>query len=452
MGNIAELSHRTGWPDFSVFRPHPSAATLSAWLRQSQALTDTLFSVIDGARLEVPTIPIVNPPLWEIGHIGWFQEFWIHRRGLFEAPSMIPGADTLYDSSRVHHDTRWSLDLPDLDATRRYGKSVLERSLEMLDRGPLTDELAYFAQLAILHQDMHNEAFCTMWQTLGYPLPLPASRPAARGAEEGTDADRGDIEIPSRRLVLGAAAGSGFVFDNEKWGHEVELPGFAIARHTVTNAEFRAFVEDGGYRRRELWSDAGRLMLDELALAAPRYGRRDGDTWHVRRFDRQTALDSSEPVMHVSCHEAEAWCRWAGRRLPTEAEWECAASTGPDRTAKSRYPWGDTCERPIEELARLHACFGAPAAAGGFPNGASGWGARQMLGNVWEWTASRFAPYPGFSADPYQEYSAPWFVDDHRVLRGGSFATPLRLIRNTWRNFYLPHRADVFCGFRTCAA
>ena len=157
-------------------------------------------------------------------------------------------------------------------------------------------------------------------------------------------------------------------------------------------------------------------------------------------------------MLHVSFHEAEAYCRWAGRRLPTEAEWECAASTGPDRTGKSRYPWGDTCEQPIEKLARLDARFGAPAAAGAFPNGASAWGARQMLGNVWEWTASRFAPYPGFSADPYKEYSAPWFVDDHRVLRGGSFATPLRLIRNTWRNFYMPHRADVFCGFRTCAA
>ena len=322
----------------------------------------------------------------------------------------------------------------------------------MLDRGPLTDELAYFAQLSILHQDMHNEAFCIMWQTLGYPMPLPAARPAARGAEEGTGADRGDIEIPLRRLVLGAASGSGFVFDNEKWGHTIDLPGFAIARSAVTNAEFREFVEAGGYRRRELWSDAGRLMLDDIGLDAPRYWRRDGDTWHVRRFDRETALDPSEPVMHVSCHEAEAYCRWAGRRLPTEAEWECAASTGPDRTAKSRYPWGDTCERPIEELARLDARFGAPAAAGDFPNGASAWGARQMLGNVWEWTASRFAPYPGFLADPYREYSAPWFVDDHRVLRGGSFATPLRLIRNTWRNFYMPHRADVFCGFRTCAA
>ena len=452
MGNIAEAAHRAGWPDFSVFRPHPPAATLAQWLRETQALTDRLFAGIDARA--VPKIRIVNPPLWEIGHVGWFQEFWVHRRGSFDAPSMIPGADALYDSSRVHHDTRWSLDLPDLDSTRRYVTRILERSLEMLDRGPLTDEFAYFTQLSILHQDMHNEAFCYMWHTLGYPAPLPVPNSVPRGAHGGTDSvsHKGDIVIPAGRLVLGAAPAGGFVFDNEKWEHEVELPGFAIARHAVTNAEFRAFVEDGGYRRTGFWSDAGRAMLDETPLAAPRYWRRDGDTWLVRRFDRELALDPLEPVMHVSFHEAEAYCRWAGRRLPTEAEWECAAATGPDATVKRRYPWGDAAERPVEALARLDARCAGPAHACAFPAGRSGWGACQMLGNVWEWTSSRFAPYPGFSADPYKEYSAPWFADDHRVLRGGSFATPLRLIRNTWRNFYMPHRADVFCGFRTCAA
>lgn len=449
MANIAETSHRAGWPDFSAFRPHPPAAALSAWLRETQALTDRLFSVIGAAGLAVPKIRIVNPPLWELGHVGWFQEFWIHRRGSFDVPSIIRGADKLYDSSRVHHDTRWSLDLPDLDATRRYGKSIQERSLEMLDRGPITDELAYFTQLAILHQDMHNEAFCYMWQTLGYPSPLPLSQ--TDSCRERENSHSGDIEIPPRKMLLGAPATSGFIFDNEKWAHEVELPGFTIARCAVSNAEFRAFVEDGGYRRGEFWSSAGRLMLDETSLAAPRYWRREGDSWLVKRFDREMALDPAEPVLHVSFHEAEAYCRWAGRRLPTEAEWECAAATDPDGAMKRRYPWSDELNQPVEALARLDARCASPAPVDAFPAGRSGWGACQMIGNVWEWTSSRFTPYPGFSADPYREYSAPWFVDDHRVLRGGSFATPHRLIRNTWRNFYPPHRADVFCGFRTCA-
>lgn len=455
MANIPDAPHRAAWPDFSQFRPHPSGATLAAWLRETQALTDTLFSVIDETRLDVPSIAIVNPPLWELGHVAWFQEFWIHRRGSFAASSMIPGADRLYDSARVPHDTRWSLDLPDLDATRAYGKAILERSLEVLARGPLTDELAYLTQLSILHQDMHNEAFCYMWQTLGYPMPLPAPPAAAGGSDAVADRGAGDIEIPSCSLTLGAEPESGFVFDNEKWAHEVELPGFAIARRTVSNSEFQAFVDDGGYGRREFWSDAGRRMLADLALAAPRYWRRDGDgwcRWCVKRFDRVIALDPREPVMHVSFHEAQAYCNWAGRRLPSEAEWECAAATGPDDATKRRYPWGDAAKQPVATLARLDARFAGPAATGDFPDGRSGWGALQMLGNVWEWTSSRFAPYPGFSADPYREYSAPWFETDHRVLRGGSFATPLRLIRNTWRNFYMPHRADMFCGFRTCAA
>ena len=447
MGNIAESPQRTGWPDFSRFRPHPSGTALSAWLRETQGLTDTLFSVIDAARLDVPKIRIVNPPLWEIGHVGWFQEFWIHRRGSFESPSMLAGADALYDSARAHHATRWALELPDLDATRRYVKAVLERSLDMLDRGPLTDELAYFTQLGILHQDMHNEAFCYMWQTLGYPLPLPA----ARSVDEGVAGGEGDIDIPARTLVLGAAPSTGFVFDNEKWQHKIDLSAFAIARHAVTNAQYRAFVEDGGYRRSEFWNESGRLMLDELGLAAPRYWRRDGDGWRIRRFDRWLALEPREPVMHVSFHEAQAYCRWAGRRLPTEAEWECAAATGPDDRTKRRYPWGDAANAPVETLAQLDARCAGPAAVADFPAGRSGWGACQMLGNVWEWTFSRFGPYPGFSSDPYKEYSAPWFADDHRVLRGGSFVTPLRLIRNTWRNFYMPHRADMFCGFRTCS-
>lgn len=406
VSNSAASTHRHGWPDFSVYRPHPPAVELAAWLRDAQALTDTLTGMLDAARLEVPQLPIVNPPLWEIGHIAWFQEFWVQRGGSFELPSMLPGADRLYDSARVAQDTRWSLALPALEATRAYCRSVLERTLEALERSAPDDELAYFVQLSIFHQDMHNEAFCYMWQTLGYPLPLVAPDDSPASA-----APAADFEIPAGRMLLGAAPGTGFVFDNEKWAHEVEVPAFAIAAQTVSNAEFLAFVEDGGYRRREFWSDAGLQMLDRMRLQAPRYWRREGGAWKQRRFDGLAPLAPRAPVMHVSWHEAQAYCRWAGRRLPTEAEWERAATAG-----------------------------------------AFSGGARRLPGQVWEWTASRFAPYPGFVADPYMEYSAPWFAEDHRVLRGGSFATPQRLIRNSWRNFYQPHRADMFCGFRSCAA
>jgi iron(II)-dependent oxidoreductase len=398
MDNIAEPRARAGWPDFSLYRPHPPASCLRDWLAEAHTLTRTLTQFIENASPAVPMLEIVNPPRWELGHIAWFQEFWLHRGGDFAVPSMLPQADRRYDSARVAHATRWSLDLPDAEATRAYVQAVYERTQALLDRDPLSDARAYFAQLAIFHQDMHNEAFCYMWQTLAYPMPVAWPEAGALSAV--------DIEIPAGTMTLGARPGSGFVFDNEKWAHELSLSAFAIARRAVSNAEYRAFVDDGGYARRELWSDAGWTLRDGLALAHPRYWRRDAEGWSVRRFDRWSPLAAHEPVMHVSWHEAAAYCVWAGRRLPSEAEWEHAAGSRPERFD---------------------------------------------CGRVWEWTSSRLGPYPGFSADPYKEYSAPWFAEEHRVLRGGSFATPPRMLRTTWRNFYTPERADMFCGFRTCA-
>jgi iron(II)-dependent oxidoreductase len=212
---------------------------------------------------------------------------------------------------------------------------------------------------------MHNEAFCYMWRTLGYPEVLSAPQPESQAVQ-------GDVEIPATTFVLGSPRDGGFVFDNEKWAHAVELETFSIARRAVSNGEYLKFVEAGG--------------------PAPRH------------WKPGAALDPRQPVLHVSWHDAQAYCRWAGRRLPSEAEWEFASTS-----------------KMLEESL------------------------------VWEWTESRFAPYPGFSPDPYVDYSQPWFADDHRVLRGGSFATPQRLRRTAFRNFYQPHRADVFCGFRTCA-
>ena len=398
MDNIAEPAQRAGWPDFSLYRPHPSAADLRDWLAEASDLTRALTRFLGNESPAVPLLQIVNPPLWEVGHVAWFQEFWLHRGGDFNAPSILPHADRWYDSARVAHDTRWTLDLPDWRSTRAYFDAVQARTVSLLEREPLSDARAYFAQLAIFHHDMHNEAFSYMWQTLGYPMPVPCVEAGARFA--------GDIDIAAGTMQLGASPGTGFVFDNEKWAHEVRLSAFSIARSAVSNAEFGSFVDAGGYVRREFWSEAGWAVRERLALQHPRYWRREADGWSVRRFERWVPLAGGEPVRHVSCHEAEAFCAWAGRRLPSEAEWECAAGA-----ATVRFD----------------------------------------CGRVWEWTSSRFGPYPGFVADPYKEYSAPWFVEEHRVLRGGSFATPPRLLRTTWRNFYKPERADMFCGFRTCA-
>ena len=396
MDNItADSKHRTDWPDFALYRPHPVPTVLGDALAQSHSLTRTVARGHEDA--QVPLMAIVNPPLWELGHIAWFQEFWLHRGGSFGSQSVLPDADRWYDSARVPHDTRWALDLPGVQATLRYGDDVFARTQALLRDGALNDEHAYFVQLALFHQDMHNEAFCYMWQTLGFGLPVALPL-------QGTS-PTGDIAFDARIHSLGAPLGCGFVFDNEKWAHDVALPPFAISRGATSNGEFRAFVEAGGYAHREFWSQVGWAMREQLALECPRYWRCEMGAWQVRRFDHWLPLAEDETVVHVSAHEAEAYCQWAGRRLPTEAEWERAAGTS----------------------------------ASGFD-----------YGQVWEWTASKFSPYPKFSPDPYKEYSEPWFAGEHRVLRGGSFATPRRLMRPTLRNFYPPGRADMFCGFRTC--
>ncbi|OGA47433.1 MAG: hypothetical protein A3G24_04285 [Betaproteobacteria bacterium RIFCSPLOWO2_12_FULL_62_13] len=416
-------------------------------LLAARARTILLCEDLDGERLLGPQLKIVNPPLWEVGHVGWFQEHWClrYRRDGALAPSMLNNADELYNSATVPHDTRWSLPLPDFDATLAYLCAVLDRVLGRLDREGATEHLGYFAQLAAFHEEMHCEAFTYTRQTLGYPAPRTVVAPIDPKGGPWP----GDVEIAGGTFLLGAAPNEGFVFDNEKWAHEVEVQPFRMARAPVTNAEFAAFIDDGGYRRRELWSERGWQWLTEAKAGHPVYWvRRDG-AWLHRHYDDVSALPPNAPVIHVNWFEAEGYCRWAGRRLPAEAEWEFAAAAAPGSVdRKRRYPWGDAAPSPA--FANLYGVAGGCADVAAFPQGDSACGCRQMFGNVWEWTADWFGPYPGFVRDPYKEYSDPWF-GDHKVLRGGCFATRRSLLRNTWRNFYTPDRRDVFAGFRTCA-
>jgi iron(II)-dependent oxidoreductase len=346
---------------------------------------------------------------------------------------------------------------------------VQERILDVVHHGPTAEE-AYFILLSVFHEDMHGEAFLYTRQTLGYSRPrLKGKREKRRGKRDGGGAEEtlsspiplpsspleagplpGDVQVPGGTFHLGAGREEPFVFDNEKWAHPVPLRPFAIARAPVTQAEFAAFVADDGYRRAELWGPAGWRWRQDGAVLHPMHWRHEGNGWLRRDFDRWLPLEPHRPVIHVNWYEAEAYCRWAGRRLPTEAEWEAAAAaSGNDLAApKRRFPWGD--EPPNATQAQLDGyCLGccdvADRAAGD-----SHFGCRQMTGNVWEWTASDFFPYPGFVADPYHDYSQPWF-GTHKVLRGGAWMTRSRLLRNTWRNFYQPDRRDVWAGFRTCA-
>jgi len=398
------------------------------------------------AQLMGPQLPILNPLRWEIAHVAWFQEKWVLRR--HGEPPLRPEVDALYDSMAVPHDTRWELPLLSRETTLDYLREVRDRVLNRLRDERASQEDRYFGWLTVFHEDMHTEAFSYTRQTLGYPAP-PFSEGAAGPEPPAAGGPLpGDVTVPGGSFLLGGSADEPFVFDNEKWEHPVEVAPFAMARAAVTQAEFAAFVEDGGYRRREWWSAEGWVWREAAGAEHPVYWRRSPAGWRRRDFDREVELEPHRPVLHVNWHEAEAYCRWAGRRLPTEAEWERAASWDPAAGRRRRYPWGDAPPSPA--VANLDWRGGGCLDVGALAAGDSAVGCRQMLGNVWEWTSSDFAPYPGFVADPYKEYSEPWF-HTHKVLRGGCWATRSRLIRNTWRNFYQPDRRDVWSGFRTCA-
>ena len=425
---------------------------LAGWVRDARARTLEIFDDLTDEQLRVPQLEILNPFLWEIGHIAWFQEHWVLRHAAGADPLLATG-DALYDSSAVHHDTRWDLALPTREQTLDYVHAVRDRVLSRLGEAELGQPEAYFNQLSVFHEDMHDEAFLYMRQTLGYPMPRLTGCSVDPGRAATTDLADGDAEVPGGTLELGGSRDAPFVFDNEQWAHAVEIEPFAIARTPVTQGQFAEFADDGGYQRRELWSDEGWRWRDGAGAEHPIRFVRDGRGWQRRHYDRPRPLELNRPVVHVNAYEAEAYCRWAGRRLPTEAEWEAAAacepSDGGDRlgSRKRRYPWGDRAPDPT--LANLDARVGDTVDVGALPEGDSAFGCRQMLGNVWEWTSSVFGPYPGFEPGPYKEYSQPWF-GTRWVLRGGAWATRSRMVTNTYRNFYPPNRCDVFAGFRTC--
>jgi gamma-glutamyl hercynylcysteine S-oxide synthase len=399
---------------------------LSLALMDARNHTLRLFSGLQRALDTMPSpvamLPIVNPPIRELGHIGWFQEWWIARnmqRGLgrrcepahTRLASIEPNADRWWDPSNFPPDAGRSTGLPDAAHCKNYLLDTLEATLELLEKtgADAADDALYFYRLCLFHEDMHGEALVRTAQTLGLPLD-----PALQAAFVPQSlSPREALLIPATSWQLGSAGGPGFSFDNERPAHAVSVPEFEMDAQPVTWAQFVEFVDDGGYDREEIWQPAGWQWLQQLAAGEGRRGPRHVEEIGVAsgavmqtRFGRATRMAGNQPVQHVSWWEADAWCRWAGRRLPAEVEWEVAAHTA----ARRGFRWGE----------------------------------------VWEWMGTTFRPYPGFSADPDVGYSEPCF-GSHKVLRGASTVTRARLKNPKHRHFCPPERDDAFCGFRSCA-
>ena len=392
---------------------YPSAARTLSGAELAEALRDsrrrTLAWVLDLS--EQQWLPArqsgVNPVAWELGHLAWFAEFWTlrgpHSPGVDGLPSTSgpPGSvglDAIFDSARLSHANRWEVTLPARDELLERLDRQLRATIQAIPEDDDSDEALYFHRLSLFHEDMHSEAFAWMRAALGY------ARPA--GVVQAVEQTGEALRFENNRLALRPSTGrKGFLFDNEVRKEAIAVRPFEIDASCVTAGQFSEFVEAGGYDRAAFWRGPGAAWRETSPWSHPTRWRWSGSKWEERAFDVWAPMNSMLPVIHVNAFEAEAYCLWKGRRLPSAAEWEVAAINSP----RSRFDWGQ---------------------------------------GVWEWTGDPFAPYAGFVPGPYRDYSMPWF-ESHRELRGGAFVTHPRLLDPHYRNFFQPHRTDIFAGFRT---
>ncbi|MET7644030.1 ergothioneine biosynthesis protein EgtB [Streptomyces sp. NPDC005426] len=427
--------------DPEVLRERAVAALLTARERTG-LLTDS----VDDHELTAQHSPLMSPLVWDLAHIGNQEELWL-LRGVAGREAMRPEIDGLYDAFEHPRATRPSLPLLTPAEARTYASEVRGRALDILESTPLGGRplvrSGFVFGMIAQHEQQHDETMLITHQLRSGPAALSAP-PPPRAAD--ATALPPEVLVPGGPFTMGTST-EPWALDNERPAHRREVPGFFIDTAPVTCGAYQAFIEDGGYTERRWWAGEGWAMVREHGLTAPLFWRREAGQWLRRRFGVTEPVPADEPVLHVSWYEADAYARWAGRRLPTEAEWEKAARHDPGSGRSRRFPWGD--EDPTPERANLGQRHLRPAPAGAYAAGRSPSGAGQLIGDVWEWTSSDFLPYPGFAPFPYREYSEVFFGPEHKVLRGGSFAVDAVACRGTFRNWDLPLRRQIFSGFRT---
>ena len=422
---------------------------IAARLDEARTRTLHLLEPLSDEDLRVQHDPLMSPIIWDLGHIAHFEELWLVRN--LEGPiefSEMPGMYNPFENPRR---VRGALQLPTLEECVVLMREIRSRVLERMShvRFDSDDELlrdGYVYSMVLQHEYQHNE---TILQTLQLKRGAPYRAPRAYvrpPAPRGIDA-HAVVRFGGGRVRAGTDDRSA-AYDNERPQHDVELAPFSIDAFPVSNGDYLEFMRDGGYRRRELWSEAGWAWRNEAQVEAPKYWVRDGDDLCTRVMDDVTSVDANLPVCHVCYYEADAFARFAGKRLPTEAEWETAAGWNPSSGRMQTFPWGDELVTP--QLANVDQLSFSTAARGSYERNWSPLGCYGMIGDVWEWTSSDFQLYPGYRTFPYPEYSEMFFGNEYKVLRGGSWATRPGAVRNSFRNWDYPIRRQIFAGFR-CA-
>ncbi|MEV4626999.1 ergothioneine biosynthesis protein EgtB [Micromonospora sp. NPDC049523] len=414
-------------------------------LQRARTRSALLTEAVDETELMRQHSPIMSPLVWDLAHVGNQEELWLVRDVGGREP-VRRDIDDLYDAFKQPRRDRPALPLLRPDEARSYLVTVRDKVLDLLDgirfdsRRLVSDGFAF--GMIVQHEQQHDETMLATHQLRVGPPALAAPPPPPAVVSVS-----GEVRVPGSRFTMGTSTDP-WALDNERPAHVVDVPEFFIDAAPVTNGEYLAFLTGGGYDNERWWSGPGWQHRQEAGLTAPLHWRHDGTEWGYVRFGRYSRLNLDEPVVHVCFYEAEAYAAWAGKRLPTEVEWEKAARWDPATGRSRRYPWGDADPGP--EQANLGQRHLAPAPVGAYPAGASPLGVHQLIGDVWEWTSSGFEGYPGFTAFPYREYSEVFFGNSYRMLRGGSFGTDRSACRGTFRNWDLPIRRQIFSGFR-CA-